>query len=152
MEDIDNAMEKLTQKSSSKETPDISPRRLRDREKLKKRKLEMQVKEPSQVESKKKRGRRGKSHSKKAESEPEIVQQLEDEAEDRPLIISESERPECAEESIKLSVIEEAPTTSADLTKEIKSPNTEFLENLKFQLEDLPEENMPLEEKHPVYL
>ncbi|XP_067839599.1 hemogen isoform X2 [Heptranchias perlo] len=152
-----------TQNTTDQEIPGVLPHRLRDREKLRKRKLEAQEKKTSVEESKRKRGRKGKAsgtsrkHAKNPEHEPEpssepVPLQEHDETKDKPVHADpESKRPEPLEESANLSITGETPTTSTDEAGETKSPGAEILEILELQAECVPGENAPFEE-HPLYL
>uniref|UniRef100_UPI00398F25EC hemogen isoform X3 n=1 Tax=Pristiophorus japonicus TaxID=55135 RepID=UPI00398F25EC len=155
-----------TQKTTDQEIPGVLPRRLRDREQLRKRKLEAQEKKTSQEESKSKCGRKGKAsgtsrkHTKNPEPEtepepgpdPGPPQEVKEDVKDKPVHPDpENERPALLVESAKLSITEETATTSTDDAGETKSPGIEIPETLQLQAEDVPRENAPFEEQMFLY-
>ncbi|XP_078391112.1 uncharacterized protein LOC144672990 [Cetorhinus maximus] len=148
------------QKSTDQEIPGVLPYRLRDREQLRKRKLETQEKKTLVEESKGKRGRKAKAggtsskHTKKPVAEPgpspkpALIQEhllaQEDTKDDHPYPESETFAP--LEESAKLLVTEEIPTTSTDLPGETEPAGVEIPGILQFQAEHVPEENAAFKE------
>ncbi|XP_078070057.1 hemogen [Mustelus asterias] len=148
-------------KSTEQEIPEVHPYRLRDREQLRKRKLESQEKKTSlwmiKEESKRKRGRKTKAegtsrkHTKEPVVEPEpspkpvIVEEYQEETKvDHPDPESETSPP--LEESPKLLLTEETPATSTDVPGETGPAGVEIPEFLQFQSEHVPEENATFEE------
>ncbi|XP_067886645.1 hemogen isoform X2 [Heterodontus francisci] len=154
-----------SQNTTGQEIPGVLPHRLRDREKLRKRKLEAQEKKTSQAESKGKRGGKAKAggtsnkHTPKPEAKPEpspkpvLTQEHKEDIKDKPAHPDpESERPAPLEESAKLSLIGETPTTSTDEPGESKPAGVEIPEILQLQAEDVPGENAAFEQQMVLHL
>ncbi|XP_072373547.1 uncharacterized protein hemgn isoform X2 [Scyliorhinus torazame] len=145
------------QTPTDQEIPGVLPYRLRDREQLRKRKLESQEKKTALEESKRKRGRKAKAGgtsnkpTKEPVVEPEpspipaaIEEYQGDTKDDHP--VAESETPAPLKESEEPLLTEETPVTSTDMPGETQPACVEIPEFLQFQSEHVPEENAAFEE------
>ncbi|GCC27944.1 hypothetical protein chiPu_0006370 [Chiloscyllium punctatum] len=143
-----------SQNTTDLEVPGVLPYHLRDREQLRKRKLENQEKKTSQEETKGKRGRKAKAKgprdTKKPAAEPssspkpESAQEHTEETKGEPIHPDpESERPASLEETAELFITEEIPIPATDVPGEAEPVD---VETPVIQAEHVPEENAALEE------
>ncbi|XP_048384101.1 uncharacterized protein LOC125451238 isoform X2 [Stegostoma tigrinum] len=147
------------QKTTDQKISGVLPYCLRDREQLRKRKLENQEKKTSQEESKGKRKRKTKAkgpsnkHTKKPVAEsspspkPESAEEHKVEIKDQTVHPDpESERPAPPEESANPFITEEIPIPATDVPGEAEPVDVETPVTQQFQIEHEPEENASLEE------
>ncbi|XP_048476740.1 procyclic form-specific polypeptide B1-alpha-like isoform X2 [Rhincodon typus] len=153
---LSNELSQVKLLRSQRHSEGILPYRLRDREQLRKRKLENQEKKTSQEESKGKRRRKTKAkgpsnkHTKKPVAEPspspkpETAEEHKVETKNQP--DPESERPAPPEESANPFIIEEIPVPATDMPGEAEPVDVETPVTQQFQIEHMPEGNAASEE------